>query len=110
MYLKNKIYIYIIFALLSSTVLYFSFLCFEKMNTPKVESDIMGKQKSNEEYIYKEDLLNLNYTIDEINLIEQKISNVDVKNYLLTEKYDNLIQFLDSPYFNITNIKRYQNY
>ena len=35
---------------------------------------------------------------------------VDVKNFLLTEKYNTLTSFISSPYFKIENIKRYQTY
>ena len=63
-----------------------------------------------EEYIYKEELLNLGYKIDEINIIENKISNINVKQYLLNEKFDYLIDFIYSPYFKIENIKRYESY
>ena len=63
-----------------------------------------------EEYFYKEELLNLGYTIDEINIIENKVSNINVKQYLLSEKYNYLTDFIYSPYFKIENIKRYEEY
>ena len=63
-----------------------------------------------EEYIYKEELLNLGYNIKEIKQIENKISKKNVKDYLLYKKYDNLISFLSSPYFKIENIERYESY
>ncbi len=69
-----------------------------------------GKDITKEEYIYKEELLVLGYNVNEINTIESKISNSDVKKYLLSEKYDHLTELLKSPYFKIENISRYENY
>ncbi len=69
-----------------------------------------GKDKTKEEYAYKEDLLLLGYTIDEIKTIESKVSLSDAKKYLLTKKYDNLANYLASPYFKTSNIERYENY
>ena len=54
------------------------------------ESDIDGKDITKEEYIYKEELLKLGYKIDEITKIETKLSNINVKNYLLNKKYDGI--------------------
>ena len=69
-----------------------------------------GKDITKEEYIYKEDLLVLGYNVNEINTIESKISASDVKKYLLSEKYNNLIELLKSPYFKIEHIDRYESY
>ena len=63
-----------------------------------------------ETFIYKEELLNLGYKPYEINEIKKYISTVDIKNYLLDKKYDNLLSFISSPYFKIENIERYENY
>ena len=49
-----------------------------------------GKHVTKDEYVYKEELLHLGYSVDEINIIESKISNINVKKYLLDKKYDNL--------------------
>ena len=77
----------------------------------KAKSDTEYKQNENKnEYIYKEELLNLGYNIKEINTIENKISNLIVKEYLLNKKYDHLIEFISSPYFKIDNIDRYEKY
>ena len=46
---------------------------------------------------------------DSVEIIEKKISNVDVKTYLLGVKYKNLTNFMASPYFKISNLERYQN-
>lgn len=81
---------------------------FDGKEDPKIVDD--GKDISKEEYIYKEDLLLLGYTISEIDTIKNKINDNDVKTYLLTKKYDNLVSFLSSPYFKIKNIERYENY
>lgn len=77
-------------------------------DSPTIVKD--GKDKTKEEYIYKEDLLLLGYSVDEIKIIENKISNTDVKNYLLEKKYDNLTKFATSPYFKAENIERYESY
>lgn len=69
-----------------------------------------GKDITKEEYIYKEDLLVLGYTINEIDIIKSKISNTDVKTYLLSKKYNNLTKFITSPYFKLENIERYEKY
>ncbi len=89
---------------------YIGYLSYNKMNTIGIESDFNGKGITKDEYIYKEDLLNLNYNIDEINIISEKISDTNVKKYLLNKKYNDLIKLISSPYFNIDNIERYQKY
>lgn len=107
----NRKYLLVgIIIILSCTVAYLTYLTIKEEKTPSKETLIQGKDISKEEYVYKEDLLGLGYSIDDINTIEKKISNVNVKNYLLTEKYNHLIDFLSSPYFNIENIERYEKY
>ena len=69
-----------------------------------------GKDTNKEEYIYKEDLLVLGYNVNEIETIKNKISDNDVKKYLLDKKYPNLTKFLSSPYFKIEHINRYESY
>ena len=89
---------------------YLCYLSVVDMNELDKESDLTGKDISKEEYIYKEELLELGYTVNDIKIIETKISTTNVKNYLLEKKYNNLTQFVYSPYFNIENIERYENY
>ena len=108
--MKKRIVLIILLILICSCFINLLYLSYAKMNTIGIESDITGKGLNNEEYIYKEDLLHLNYKIDEIEVISKKISETDVKKYLLTKKYNDLIQFIACPYFNIENIERYQNY
>ena len=76
----------------------------------QTESDIEGQNITKEEYIYKEDLLSLGYNVNVIKFIEEKISNINVKQYLLSKKYDNFEEFASIPYFNIENIDRYESY
>lgn len=76
----------------------------------KTESDVDGQNTTKEEYIYKEDLLTLGYNVNIIKLIEEKISNIDVKKYLLEKKYDYLDELSSSLYFKIENIDRYEKY
>ncbi len=76
----------------------------------KTESDLKGKDITKEEYIYKEDLLSLGYNVNVIKTIEEKISNINVRKYLLKKKYPNIIEFSSSPYFKVENIERYENY
>ena len=106
----KKVIIYIIIFSFAVACAYGLFVSVSNMNKPSKESDITGKDMSKEEYLYKEDLLELGYSIDEINTIQTKISTLDVKKYLLTVKYNNLISFVYSPYFKIENIDRYESY
>lgn len=79
-------------------------------NKPGNNDNPNGKDTSKEEYVYKDELLSLGYTIDEVKTIEDKISNIDVKNYLLEKKYESLLEYLASPYFKAKNIERYDSY
>ena len=79
-------------------------------NKPGSNKSTDGKDTSKEEYVYKDNLLELGYTINEISTIESKISSSDVKNYLLNKKYDDLTSYISSPYFNAKNIERYDTY
>jgi len=90
---------------------YTIFLSVRDMNKPSKESIINGKDISNEEYIYKDELLDIGYTIDEISSIQSKVSLNDVKSYILTNnKFENIVSFVNNPYFNIKNIGRYVSY
>ena len=96
-------------------VIFCSILSYQQMTTPDEsnhESDLEndGSNTNQDEYIYKEELLHLGYNINDIKTIENKLSNIDVKNFLLTEKYNNITNFITSPYFKIENTKRYQTY
>ena len=106
----KKVLLIISMILLTCGIVYLSYLSVVDMNQMNNESDIKGKDISKEEYIYKEELLNLGYTINDIKIIETKISTTNVKYYLLNKKYDNLTKFVYSPYFKIENIERYENY
>lgn len=109
--MKKKIILVFFILICIGCVLYCSILCYKNIISIQTETDYNdGKEITKEEYIYKEELLHLGYSIDNINTIEKKIGNVDVKKYLLTEKYNNLLEFITSPYFDISNISRYQNY
>lgn len=87
-----------------------SFFTIKEQNLTKMETSIEGKEMTKEDYIYKDKLLSLGYTIQEVKIIENKISSVDVKNYLLNKKYNHLFNFLNSPYFKTYNVERYENY
>ena len=77
----------VLFALLVGCTL---FLSIRDMNKPSKESIIDGKDVSKEEYIFKDDLLNIGYSIDEITSIQNKLSLSDVKSYLLgNKKFEN---------------------
>jgi LAS superfamily LD-carboxypeptidase LdcB len=69
-----------------------------------------GKDVTYDEYVYKEDLLTLGYSHNDVLEIEKSFTKDEVKTYLLEEKYTNLLKFKESKYFNIKNIKRYQLY
>lgn len=107
----KKIFFYIFIGIVSILLLsYFVVVCYKDIKDIKVETDIKGKEISKNEYIYKEELLLLGYTINEIDIIEKKTNTEDVKKYLLNKKYDNLINYLSSNYFNAQNIERYEEY
>ena len=103
-----------IFIILSSVIVAIFIIVFiynSLQDSTKIEQIKMDASDiSKEEYIYKDDLLELGYSIDDIKIIENKISNVDVKAYLLKDKYPNLVLFVNSPYFKTENIERYENY
>lgn len=106
----KKIIFAFIAVLGSGFILYCSYLYIKNMNTISTESDIKGKEISSDEYIYKEDLLHLGYDLKDIEVIENKISNIDVKEYFLKEKYDNVTSYINALYFIPKNIDRYVNY
>lgn len=106
----KRITMTIILITLMSFAIIYSFIYIKDLNKTKLENNIEGKNISQEEYIYKEDLLYLAYKVDEIEKIEETINNIDVKKYLLNNKYDNLINFLNVPYFKCENIERYELY
>lgn len=106
----KKIIFAFIAVLGSGFILYCSYICIKNMNTISTESDIKGKEISSDEYIYKEDLLHLGYDLKDIEVIENKISNIDVKEYFLKEKYDNVTSYINALYFIPKNIDRYVNY
>ena len=75
----RKIILTFILVLASGFVLYCSYVCVKNINTIGSESEVKGKEMSSDEYIYKEDLLHLGYNLNDIEVIQNKISNVDVK-------------------------------
>lgn len=86
-------------------------LSIKEMSKPNKESNLNGKDISKEEYIFKDDLLDLGYSVDEITSIQNKLSLSDVKAYLLgSKKYENINSFIYNPYFNISNLSRYISY
>lgn len=104
--------LFIIFTVLFVLIAtYIIFLSVNDMNKPGKESSIDGKDVSKEEYLYKDDLLDIGYSVDEINSIQNKLSLGDVKSYLLgNSKFENIISFIYNPYFKISNISRYISY
>ncbi len=102
----NKKILLILFFLGISIFVYTSYINREKNQ----ESEKLGKNISKDDYMYKEDLLDLGYNIEEIDIIQSKINNSNVKDYLLNKKYDNLTKFISCPYFDAKNIERYENY
>ena len=103
--MKKKIFVII---LVLTIIIFIYFYAFK--NKPNVENLSDGREVTKEDYIYKDNLLNLGYNINEIKVIEKKISNINTKKFLLSKKYNNLTKFISSPYFNINNIERYENY
>ena len=103
--MKKKIFVII---LVLTIIIFIYFYAFK--NKPNVENLSDGREVTKEDYIYKDNLLDLGYNINEIKVIEKKISNINTKKFLLSKKYNNLTKFISSPYFNINNIERYENY
>lgn len=99
-----------IILLCTGFILYCSYICIKNINTIGSESDIKGKEIDSDEYIYKEDLLHLGYNLNDIEVIQNKISNIDTKEYLLKEKYDNVTSYINGLYFIPKNISRYVSY
>lgn len=109
MYLtKKNLILALVFVVLAFSFALVLTLTEKKDNVEEITSD--GKDITKEEYIYKEDLLNIGYSVDEINTMERTLSNTDVKQYLLYKKYDNLVSFISSPYFKAEHIDRYEDY
>ena len=106
----RKIILTFILVLASGFVLYCSYVCVKNINTIGSESEVKGKEMSSDEYIYKEDLLHLGYNLNDIEVIQNKISNVDVKEYFLKEKYDNISSYINALNFIPKNISRYVAY
>ena len=106
----KKIIFAFILLLCTGFILYCSYICIKNMNTIGSESDIKGKEIDSDEYIYKEDLLHLGYNLKDIEIIENKISNIDVKEYFLKEKYNNVSSYINGLYFIPKNIDRYVSY
>ena len=69
-----------------------------------------GDEVSSIELKYKKDLSLLGYTDEEIEKIFEDFSTNEIKKYLLDKKYNNLLGFKSSEYFDIAKIDRYQNY
>ena len=109
---KNVAILIGILILLLVCVVYLFILIYKETTTigPEIIENDTGRDISREEFLYKDDLLELGYTISDIDAIQNKLSNVDIKKYLLTKKYDSLISFMASPYFKTPNISRYQTY
>ena len=103
----RKIILTFILVLASGFVLYCSYVCVKNINTIGSESEVKGKEMSSDEYIYKEDLLHLGYNLNDIEVIQNKISNVDVKEYFLKEKYDNISSYINALNFIKNSIKVY---
>lgn len=100
-----------LFLIISGFILWGAFLCVRDINNPNNDKDTSGgKEINKEEYVYKEELLALGYDIKDIETISTKISNVDVKKYLLTEKYEDITKFIASPYYKVEKTSRYQKY
>ena len=111
--MKKKVAILVgILILLIVCVVYLFILIYKENTTigPVNYENSTGKDTSKQEFLYKDELLELGYTISDIDLIQAKLSSLDIKKYLLVKKYDGLTSFMSSPYFKTANISRYQTY
>lgn len=113
-HLKDSVKIFIkrtIIFIISAIMLWGAIICIKDINNPDNDKDTSeGKEINKEEYLYKEELLDLGYDVKDVELISTKISNIDVKKYLLTEKYQDISKFISSPYYKVENTMRYQKY
>ena len=113
-HLKDSVKIFIkrtIIFIISAIMLWGAIICIKDINNPNNDKDTTeGKEINKEEYLYKEELLGLGYDVKDVELISAKISNIDVKKYLLTEKYQDISKFISSPYYKVENTMRYQKY
>lgn len=106
----KKIVLTFILVIASGFILYCSYICVKNINTIGSESEVKGKEMSSDEYIYKEDLLHLGYNLNDIEIIQNKISSIDVKEYFLKEKYNNVSSYINALNFIPKNISRYVDY
>ena len=89
---------------------------YDKFNINEIEYAInnyngeFGNELSSSEKKYNKDFYVLGYSNNEINEILNNFSLDEIKKYLSEIKFNNLLGFKQSPYFNIININRYQNY
>ncbi len=111
----NKTLYIIIIILLAIMITYLTIITIREDKEIGVDNEssitnVEGKDTTNNEYIYKEDLLSIGYTNNDVLEIEKIFTKDEVKTYLLNTKYPNLIKFKESKYFNINNLERYQTY
>ena len=89
-HLKDNVKVFIkrtVIFIISALMLWGAIICIKDINNPENDKNTSGgKEINKEEYVYKEELLDLGYDVKDVELISTKISNVDVKKYLLTEK------------------------
>ena len=71
---------------------------------------LFGENSLDENYKIKKDLYIIGYSLEDIETILSKISSNNINKYLLNKKYNNLLDFMSSKYFKLSNISRYQNY
>ncbi len=113
-HLKDNVKVFIkrtVIFIISALMLWGAIICIKDINNPENDKNTSdGKEINKEEYVYKEELLDLGYDVKDVELISTKISNVDVKKYLLTEKYKDISMFISSPYYKVENTMRYQKY
>ena len=87
-----------------------TFIIIHDYKKTNMESDVEGKEITKEEYLFKDDLLNIGYSIDDVNLIASKINTNIVKEFFLKKKYNNLNKYMSISYFNPEHIDRYDKY
>ncbi len=108
---KNMLGLYIV--IISAIILFGTYILLYKIHRDDNDGDNNNTNiniDTKDEYIYKEELLTLGYSVSDVEKIESKLQETDVKTYLLDKKYENLISFMNSPYFKIEKISRYESY
>lgn len=106
----KKFFLVLFGAVVIATLLFVGYEIFlNKEDDGEDDSNII-KDIIKKEYIYYDELYALGYSKEDIDKIENKFKEEDVKKYLLNTKYDNLFNYSENDYFKISHIDRYNSF